>query len=91
MIGPISITIGMCIGTDRNKILFKIFQRSKEMWVLDCWVKLAQRKKLKNLHVKSQLPSFYSFRDFSVHTDGQTDMATSTTLQEFSIAESTIS
>jgi len=41
--------------------------------------KLALRKKLRNLHAKSQLSSFCSFRDLSVHTDGrkdgQTDMA----------------
>jgi len=35
---------------------------------------------LKSLHAKYQLSSFYSFRDLSVHTDGQTDMARSTRL-----------
>jgi len=35
--------------------------------------KLALRKKLRNLHTKSQLSSFCSFRDFSVHPDGQTE------------------
>jgi len=31
------------------------------------------RKKFKNLTAKSQLSSFYGFRDLSVHTDRQTD------------------
>jgi len=28
--------------------------------------------KLKNLHVESQLSSFFNFRDLSTHTDGRT-------------------
>jgi len=31
---------------------------------------LALRKKLRNLHAKSQQSSSYSFRDLSVHPDG---------------------
>jgi len=34
---------------------------------------LALRKKLTNLHAKSQISSFYSFQDDRVHSDGQTD------------------
>jgi len=39
--------------------------------VAPCW--LALRKKLRNLHTKSQLFSFCSSRDLHVHPDGQTD------------------
>jgi len=49
--------------------------------VAACWNKLALRKKLKNLHAKSQYPSSYSFRNCRAHpTDRQTDMARSTRL-----------
>jgi len=49
------------------------------VWVsVSCWNELALPKKLKNLHAK--LIRFYSFRDLSVHTDRQTDMARSTLL-----------
>jgi len=52
--------------------------------VAPCISSLALSKKLKNLHAKSQLYSFYSFRDLCVHTDGQiggqTVMARSTRL-----------
>jgi len=48
--------------------------------VAHCWNKLAPRKKLRNLHAKSEQPSSYSFRDLSVHPDRQTDMARSTWL-----------
>jgi len=41
--------------------------------VTPCWNKLSLRKKLRSLHTKSQLSSFCSFRDLSVHPDGQTD------------------
>jgi len=41
--------------------------------VAPCWNKLELRKKLRNLHTKSQLFNFCSFRDLSVHPDGQTD------------------
>jgi len=37
------------------------------------WNKHTLSKKLKNLHSKSQLSSFYSFRHLSVHTDGRTE------------------
>jgi len=36
-------------------------------------------RKLKNLHAKSQISSFYSFRGLGVHTDGQTDRRTRST------------
>jgi len=40
--------------------------------VAPCWNKLALRRKLRNLHAKSQWPSSYSFRDLCVHTDRRT-------------------
>jgi len=51
------------------------------MWALDSFErknKLALSKKIYNLHSKYQRSSFYSFRDLSAHTDGQTDMASLT-------------
>jgi len=47
------------------------------LWALEwAWhiaALLALRKKLRNLHAKSQRPSSYSFRVLSVHPDGRTD------------------
>jgi len=43
------------------------------LWAVEWAWNLALRKNLRNLHAKSQLPSSYSFRDVSVHTDKRTD------------------
>jgi len=55
-------SVGFCFITKRVRV-----------GVAPCWNKLALRKNLRNLHDKS---SFCSFRDFCVHTDGQTDRET---------------
>jgi len=70
-----------------TKVPFTLLQNKNEgarlilvLWafvgVAPFWNKLALRMNLKNLYAKSQLSSFYSFRDLSVHTDRQTDRRT---------------
>jgi len=53
-------------------------RRFLALWALEWAWQPAEvlSQNLKNLHAESQLSSFYSFRDLSVYTDGQTDRRT---------------
>jgi len=75
---------------NKQKVCIKLVKRTSELnkfWHVDRygatqalpWA-YGLSQKLKNLHDKSQLTSFYSVRDLKVHLDGQTGMARSSRL-----------
>jgi len=71
---------------NQNKIPFQLLQNTKNCWRYTGFTVIGGRVGVaaKDLHVKYQLSSLYSFQDLSVHTNGQTgvqtDLASSTRL-----------